>query len=317
MRSRLGQLLLQVIVSRLRDADVEDGVQLALLCGVLKSCVERLGQDLAEAVSVDDVVEVLARCTRRGKAGEQEALMAVGALARSVEGSLELERQLCDKVPAILPGLLAALQDADAACGPVAAEALGVLARTLGARLPPQHCADALRALLAATATPAAARSPLRVRLLSALADFALAAPAGVAPLLREYLDTLQQAAALQPQSESEAEIVQQLHEAACEGFTNVVQGFHQAQLSAELLAHCDAFVAYATDVLRDGSGGEYEGAVELLGYLAQALGEQNKVSLATTEVRALLDGVLQGSKATSETAATARWTKEQIFGPC
>lgn len=276
MYELVGQLmppLMQRLLETLNSAPTETTNEVqALLCGSLQVIVQKLSPDVVKP-NAGNLMQLFLRVLQNNtSAVMEEAMMAVGAVANSVE------ENFIEFMPAFQRSLLQGLSDhlAYHVCT-VSVGVVGDVARALGQSMAP-FCDDIMQMLLQLLQNPNMERS-VKPHVISCLADIAM----GVGGYFERYLEHvapfLSGACKVEFQNGQDVDNIEYLNtlrESVLEAYTGILQGLDTAR-KAQLFMGCLPDVLKFMELLaRPDSEHEdtvIQKACGLIGDIARSLG--------------------------------------------
>lgn len=287
------------------DKEMQSELQ-SLLCGLLQILIQKLGDQVANWS--DKMMQLFLDLFRIKTTGpvQEEALMAVGAIANAVD----FEKYMGH----FRPFLLEALRKYEEyqVCA-VAVGVVGDISRALTTKLTP-FCDEIVAILLEDLQNSRLHRS-VKPPILSCFGDIALAIGQEFIKYQPVVMHMLQQACGTTvDQSDYDlVDYLNQLREGIFEAYTGIIQGLRSDNAADHLLPYVPHIVGFCGFVYSDQnrSDAATRGAIGVLGDIAHALGGKAKQSLQQPFVKNLIN---ESTKAEDpQTRDVAVWAKDVI----
>jgi importin subunit beta-1 len=278
------------------------------LCGSLQACTQKLEGEVKPFA--DRMMTLFLRVFESQSASvQEEALMAVGALANAVEGDF------IRYMPTFAKWLEVALRNWEehSVCV-IAVGVVGDICRALGDKVAP-YC-DALVSLLLENLKNPVINRTVKPPILSCFGDIALAIGGRFEPYLPHVMAMLQQASTTPIPETADYDFVDyvlQLREDIFEAYTSIIQGLRTDNKADLFLRYVEHVVGFVSFVWNDPTKSDEvtRGAVGVLGDLAHALGPKVKDMLRHEIVQAILNECT--TSANQQTREVAKWAKQVI----
>jgi len=291
------------------DDRYEQAEMQSLVCGVLQVITQRLGAQVKPAADrlMQNYLQVFSQKTA---SVQEEALMAIGALANSVEADFE------KYMPHLRPFLTQSLKAYEEyeVCK-VAVGVVGDICRALGPKVLP-YCDEIVSLLLQDLQNNKLHRT-VKPPILSCFGDIALAIGGEFVKYLQIVMHMLHQASATSIKDNSDADLVDylnQLREGVFEAYTGIIQGLRSDnQADPGLLPFVQHIVGFVGFVQQDvnRSDAVTRGAIGVLGDLAHALGAKVRQQLQQGFVRQMISDGLKSDQ--QQTVDVASWAKDIV----
>jgi importin subunit beta-1 len=309
--------LVPVLISRLErtftfqivnQEDRENVIeQQALLCGTLQIVTQKLEQQIRPYA--DKLMELYLQVfnsSSRNATVNEEALMAVGALANAVEADFVKYLQ------ALMPFVFVGLQnwEAHTVCS-VAVGVVGDLCRAVGKNI--TGFCDEIVTLLLHDLQNARLHRSVKPAILSCFGDIALAIGGFFDKYLAVVMAMLQQAKQTRvrdPDDFDEVDFVNSLREGIFETFTGTIQGLRLDGKAALFEPFVELLVSFIEEIWDDPnrSEGTTRGAIGVLGDLAQTLEGRVGVVFNRERIKRVLQECRESSNPNIK--EIARWTQ-------
>jgi len=291
--------------------DKEEQTELqSLICGVLQVITQRLGDQIKPYA--DKMMQLFLQVfSNKSASVNEEALMAVGAIANAVEADFDKYMQY------FKPFLIAGLGNHEhyQVCS-VSVGVVGDVARALGTKVSP-YCDEIVTVLLQDLQNPALHRN-VKPPILSCFGDIALQIGQEFIKYLGLVMNMLSQAAQTTVPDVNDYDLVDylnQLREGIFEAFTGIIQGLRSDGVAdPHLMPYVTAIVNFVGFVYSDTitrNDVVTRGAVGVLGDLAHALGPKIKAQLNLGFVKSMLDECCKSDNA--QTKDVALWARDVI----
>jgi len=297
----------QMQIVSVDDKEAQHELQ-SLLCGLLQCITQRLGDGIKNWA--DKMMTLYLQVFAAKSASvQEEALMAVGALANAVEGDFEKYMQH------FRPYLTAGLRNYEEyqVCA-VAVGVVGDISRALSVKIVP-YCDEIISLLLQDLQNSVLHRS-VKPPILSCFGDIALAIGQEFLRYLAVVMNMLQQASGttVNPDDYDLVDYLNQLREGIFEAYTGIVQGLRSDGVAdPNLVQYVPHIVNFVGFVYADNSRSESvtRGAIGTLGDIAHALGAKAKQHLTQSFVKNIINECIKADD--PATKDVALWAKEVI----
>jgi len=304
--ARLEKTFTMQIVSQ--DDKQEQNELQSLLCGVLQVITQKLGEGIKPWC--DKMMTIYLQVFNAKSATvQEEALMAVGAIANAIEG--EFERYM----PHFRLFLTLGLKNYEEhqVCS-IAVGVVGDIARALNNKILP-YCDEIIAILLQDLQNPMLNRN-VKPPILSCFGDIALAISGEFMKYLNHVMTMLQQAsgATVDPNDYDLVDYLNQLREGIFEAYTGIIQGLRTDNVADNFLPYVNHVVAFVGFVANDQTRSESvsRAALGVAGDIAHALGSKVKAALTQHAfVKALINDCLNSDNEASQDVA--KWVKDVI----
>jgi len=246
---------------------------------------------------------------KSGATVHEEALMAVGAIANSVES--EFEKYMQHFRPFLMLGLKN--YEEYQVCA-VAVGVVGDVSRALNVKMVP-YCDEIVSVLLQDLQNPHLHRS-VKPPILSCFGDIALAIGQEFLKYLQVVMNMLQQASqtTVDPNDYDLVDYLNQLREGIFEAFTGIIQGLRSDNVAdPNLLQFVPHIINFVGFVHQDSARSESvtRGAIGVLGDIAHSLGPKVKHHLTQNFVKSLINECIKSDD--PQTKDVAQWAKDVI----
>jgi len=297
---------LQIISQEDKENQIE---QQALLCSVLQIITRKLESEVKPFA--DKMMALfLAVFATKSSTVHEDALMAVGALANALERDFVRYLQ-SDLMKYICGGL--SNWEAHSVCS-VAVGVVGDICRAIGEKIAP-YCDEILNLLLQNLRHTALNRD-VKPPILSCFGDIAFAIGGHFEKYLAITMQVLQQASQTSVDMDDLelVEYLDNLREGIFEAYTGILHGLRSDDKALLFLPYVSDCILYVEMVWRDDTRSDKvtQGAIGVLGDIAQALEGQVKDQLARGAIQTILNDAMSSDN--TQIQNIAHWAKGLIF---
>jgi importin subunit beta-1 len=287
------------------DKETQSELQ-SLLCGLLQIIIQKLGDQVANWS--DKMMQLFLQLFQIKTTGpvQEEALMAVGAIANAVD----FEKYMSHFRPFLLEALTK--YEEYQVCA-VAVGVVGDISRALTTKLTP-YCDEIVAILLKDLQNSMLHRS-VKPPILSCFGDIALAIGQEFIKYLGVVMHMLHQACGttVDVSDYDMVDYLNQLREGIFEAYTGIIQGLRSDNAADHLLPFVPHIVGFCGFVYADSNRTESatRGAIGVLGDIAHALGSKAKQYLQQPFVKNLINESAKSDD--PQTRDVAVWAKDVI----
>lgn len=290
------------------DRELKEGLQ-SLLCGVLQVTIYKLTKEDLQPCSDVLMQNLLQVLQARNATAHEEAFLAIGSLADSLEQGFE------KYVNVLHPYLMTGLRNFEAfqVCS-VAVGLVGDIARAIEGKIQP-YCNDIMTAFVQALQNQTLHRS-VKPPVFSCFSDIALAIGAAYEPYLQISLMMMMQASQTRAPEDDEdlIEYVNTLRDSILEAYTGIVQGLKDGGRAELLVPYLEPIFLFLETIVNDSNHGlsVLGKAIGLVGDLGSCLG----VNVAGYVNKSYIQMLFQEGLSCSdydEVKSTTTWASEVI----
>jgi len=279
-----------------------------LLCSLLQTCTQKLDKEVRKYA--DNCAAMYLRVFNTKSATvHEEALMAFGALANSLEA--EFEKYMNHFHPFLLLGLRT--YEEYQVCT-IAVGVVGDVCRALQKKIVP-YCPEIITILIPHLRDTHLNKS-VKPPILSCFGDIALAICGEFIQYLNPVMTILFQAASYEVDKTNDelVDYQNELREGIFEAFTGILQGLRTDNQAEQFLPYADNVILFIVSVVfkdQTRSDAVTRGAIGVLGDLAHSLGDKVKAQLQQDAVKTIISKCVSSDSETTQ--EVAQWTQEVI----